>query len=435
MLKKGFILAAVVLFYCSNVYAQGAGTTGLNFLKISQGARQSGMGEAFTGIADDVNALFWNPAGLTQISRHQACLMHNSWLLDVNIEYLAYAVPFGSAGAMGLYITSLNTGDMLRTIEDEGGDYILTEENVNASNLSVNFAFAKKLSDFFADVLWLDGFSAALALSYSNEDVAGDSGSGFGFSLSTFYTPRYDDYSFGVVLQNIGFTDNRPPLPAAVTLGFGYRFSFEKVMQMFSEEAYFNFPENDASFGLDLTVYPGEQIVRMNTGAEKYWQLNKYHTVAARAGYKFGYDLGILSGFTAGLGYRLTAGDMNFEIDYALAPQGDLGMSHRISLTGKFFGKPGMKDTVNKKEAVEFYERGYRLLYEQKYSLAISEFYECLKRDKTYSSAYIGIGTCLQNMGKKDLALKAYEKALEYNPSNDKLKKYIERMKWGDVQF
>jgi len=435
MLKKGFILAAVVLFYCSNVYAQGAGTTGLNFLKISQGARQSGMGEAFTGIADDVNALFWNPAGLTQLSRHQACLMHNAWLLDVNIEYLAYALPVPEVGSFGFYLTYLSTGEMFRTLEDAGGNYVLTEEAVEASNISVNFAFAKKLSEIFEDVLWLDGLSAGIGFNYSGEDVAGDSGSGIGFSLSTFYIPKYEDYSFGLVLQNIGFTDNRPSLPAAVKLGFGYRFSFDKIMIMFSEESYFNFPEDDASFGLDLTVYPGEQIVRMNAGAEKYWELNKYHTVAARVGYKFGYDLGVLSGLTLGLGYRLTAGDMNFDIDYALAPQGDLGMSHRISLTGKFLGPPERRGRENKAEAIEFYKRGYRLLYEQKYTLAIDEFYECLKRDKTYASAYIGIGTCLQNMGKKEAALKAYEKALEYNPSNEKLRRYIESLKWGDLQF
>lgn len=36
------------------------------------GARPMGMGGAFVGVADDVNALYWNPAGLVQIDNFEA---------------------------------------------------------------------------------------------------------------------------------------------------------------------------------------------------------------------------------------------------------------------------------------------------------------------------------------------------------------------------
>ena len=40
------------------------GTAGFQFLKLGVGARPVAMGSAYTAVADDANALFWNPAGL-----------------------------------------------------------------------------------------------------------------------------------------------------------------------------------------------------------------------------------------------------------------------------------------------------------------------------------------------------------------------------------
>ena len=47
----------------TNLFAQ-AGGAAVPFLLISPDARGSGMGEVGTAIADDINAVFWNPAGL-----------------------------------------------------------------------------------------------------------------------------------------------------------------------------------------------------------------------------------------------------------------------------------------------------------------------------------------------------------------------------------
>ncbi len=42
-----------------------AGAAAAPYLKLPMGARGTAMGEAFSGIADDVSALYYNPAGLT----------------------------------------------------------------------------------------------------------------------------------------------------------------------------------------------------------------------------------------------------------------------------------------------------------------------------------------------------------------------------------
>ncbi len=66
-LHLGLLLALVLA--ASPLAAQELGeqriaTSMLTFLKIGVGARAVAMGEAFTPIADDATAMFWNPAGL-----------------------------------------------------------------------------------------------------------------------------------------------------------------------------------------------------------------------------------------------------------------------------------------------------------------------------------------------------------------------------------
>lgn len=68
------------------------------------GARALSMGGAFTGLADDVSATYWNPAALVYLDGKHATWMHTANNRDyVNYhEYLAYTSPVGDRGAFGL---------------------------------------------------------------------------------------------------------------------------------------------------------------------------------------------------------------------------------------------------------------------------------------------------------------------------------------------
>jgi len=66
MKKIIFVIALTFTFQLSalSLFAAGPGTTGATFLKLGVGSRPVAMGEAFVAVADDINALFWNPSGL-----------------------------------------------------------------------------------------------------------------------------------------------------------------------------------------------------------------------------------------------------------------------------------------------------------------------------------------------------------------------------------
>ena len=66
---KQFIIIFLLLI-CTTIYAQDAGeASSLLDNQYGFGAKSIAMGGAFTAVSDDYSAVFWNPAGLSQIKK------------------------------------------------------------------------------------------------------------------------------------------------------------------------------------------------------------------------------------------------------------------------------------------------------------------------------------------------------------------------------
>jgi hypothetical protein len=61
-------------------------------------ARADAMGDAFTGLADDDSALFFNSAGLSNLPNARISLNHNSYLGSTFEETLLVGLPAGELG-------------------------------------------------------------------------------------------------------------------------------------------------------------------------------------------------------------------------------------------------------------------------------------------------------------------------------------------------
>ena len=72
-----------------------AGLCQAGFEDMAVGARPLSLGGAFVAIADDANAIYWNPAGLTRMQGIHL-LGTRAWLFDVpdfHVDYLAFKAP------------------------------------------------------------------------------------------------------------------------------------------------------------------------------------------------------------------------------------------------------------------------------------------------------------------------------------------------------
>ena len=88
------------------------------------GARPLGMGESFVAVADDANAISWNPAGLVQL-RQQAINGMYTDLYGIGLvhSYLSYILPLTDQHVIGIDWYSLGYEDEEETyaLEHEGG--------------------------------------------------------------------------------------------------------------------------------------------------------------------------------------------------------------------------------------------------------------------------------------------------------------------------
>src|ERR1035437_9224154 len=97
---------------------KNVGTSGAAFLKIGPGARPAGMGEAFTGVSDDIHAIYWNPAGLGTIKTPEITGMHMQYFQSIQYEFAAFAYPTKEHGTLGFAVTNLHTDNIERRTED-----------------------------------------------------------------------------------------------------------------------------------------------------------------------------------------------------------------------------------------------------------------------------------------------------------------------------
>ena len=312
-MKKSYIGISIIacFLFIPYSYAGNPGTTGANFLKLGVGARPVGMGEAFCGVADDINSLYWNPAGLNSIQGKEISFMHNFWFEGINYDYLAYAQRIGKFGVIGGNFAFIGYGSIPRTFEKADGTYDRTEGDFTASDISVNISYAQKI---------MEKFDLGITLKIINETIENYSAFAFGFDIGFLYAiPQTKNLTLGISVQNIGtpltFIEKPSPLPLNFKLGAGYKVYSDK--------------NNSILTALDINI-PIDNKVNFNLGAE-YWFRG---IIAARIGYKTITisELGGLAGLCAGLGFKW----QDYGIDYAFVPYGDLGYTHRISLMAEF---------------------------------------------------------------------------------------------------
>jgi long-subunit fatty acid transport protein len=286
-------LSLVVGSFC---YSGEPGTVGAIFLKIPVGARPVGMGEAYGAVADDANAIYYNPAGIANINGFEATFMHDARWLGMRYEYTAFVVPVPK-GVIGLGISYFSSGELegMDVSGNPTGDF-------SAYDFSLAVSYALEMSD---------AFSLGTNLKYVVEKIEEESGSSFCLDFGGLYLTPIEGVSLGMSLQNLGkamkLVERSYPLPMNLRLAGLYK--------------HLTLP---LTFCLDLNV-PNDKKPNLCLGLE--YELKKIFAI--RLGYKTGSDLGIMGGFRTGFGLKWE----RFSLDYGYSPCGDLGSSHKFSFS------------------------------------------------------------------------------------------------------
>lgn len=238
MYKKIIIVTAVIAaFGMREAHAQIT-TSAVPFQLIAPDARASGMGDGGTAIADNANAMFWNPSGLAFQSGKEVVLTHSQWLPQFNSDlFYDYATfkwndeeEFG--GTIAANITFLNLGEFIYTTE-QSPDPLGT---FHSFEYSVFLAYATKLSPdwgFGGGIRYIQSSLSPIAVGQEKQNGIGRSVS---FDISAIWKPDTtyieelaDRFSIGFNLANLGpkvryvDVEQADPLPTILRIGAAYK--------------------------------------------------------------------------------------------------------------------------------------------------------------------------------------------------------------------
>ena len=146
------ILAAVALAALPHsVYGQAkVGTTGAQFLELEVSSRAMGMGGAFTAVADDISAVYYNPAGLTSLYGREAAFTYISMPADVGFGFGAIGLPLESIGGfLGISAYALTSGEIIETTW-ERGEQEGTGRTFGYNDFAVGVSYGRYLTDRFS---------------------------------------------------------------------------------------------------------------------------------------------------------------------------------------------------------------------------------------------------------------------------------------------
>jgi len=286
------------------------------FLMNPLGSRAAAMGGAFTAVASDVSAIYWNPAGLVHISCAQLTGMHSERFAGmVNMDFIAGSIPVQEKAAMGIGYFRLGTDNIPKTrlenmnqpLSPENRPYV--EKYLQDQESALFFSYSKILS---SNLYW------GTSIKVISRSMGDYYSWGLGFDGGILYFPT-EALRLGASLKNATGTilawrhGKKEYILPQLNIGIAYSIIYKQydilptvdLLNLF-------YQDSDACFQL------GNWSSYMHAGLEIKYMKRLHLRIGSFRGQ-----------LTAGAGFQIAF----TQVDYCYSRHTDLGDSHLISLT------------------------------------------------------------------------------------------------------
>ncbi len=332
-MKKYLItLIFIASFPAASTHAQTViGKYGGEFMATGFGSRALALGGASVGLAGDVTAAYWNPAGLMAMNYPEIGLMHEERFGQlVNFNYGGVAWPMGAKYTLAFSITRTGVDDIMNTknalIDLNGNGQIDPNERLDLGKITLfNVAYwAGYLTYAFHGS---ENMNLGVNLKLIREDMLDGNAMGIGFDAGLQYKilPKF---TLGIVVQDITTTllawnTGRKEL-ITPTVKIGGAYSIEALDGTFTPVLDIDMMGENRQFA--STMHAGPVSINPHGGVEYQFR----NLFALRAG------MDDMKNFTFGAGIHFP----KLYLDYCFA-HNDLqdpnsgvfnGATHRISL-------------------------------------------------------------------------------------------------------
>ncbi len=202
MRRVCILLAVILLFSSITLLGQSkVGTAGFQFLKIAPSARGAALGSAFSAIADDASALYYNPAGIAGLTKYELLTNGIQYPAGIKLGYAGVVVPISPIfGNIGFSFTSLFFDEAMKVTEPMiGGEFgNWTGEYFLCYQYAGQITYAKSLTDKFSFGVNLRYVRSIL------DDRDNTMSQAFGGDIGTLYDTQFKSIKLGIVIANFG---------------------------------------------------------------------------------------------------------------------------------------------------------------------------------------------------------------------------------------
>ncbi len=193
-------LAIFLLFaMCASLLLAGdpdrVGTSSGVQVQVPVGSRNLAMGGADIATTSNIDAIFWNPAGLGELKAYNVAGMFSNQKLIADISTNYFAMGFNTGfGVIGVSLKSFNFGDIdVTTVENMDG----TGETFSPTFATGGLTYARALTDKI-------NFGVTGKIIY--ESISRANATAFGFDVGIQYKNLLDvkGLNLGLAVRNVG---------------------------------------------------------------------------------------------------------------------------------------------------------------------------------------------------------------------------------------
>ena len=216
-MKTNSLLALFLATLLGFAPMASAQLAGVDFNTTGGGARARGMGGAFLGVANDVTAIFWNPAGISQIKKTEFTIefknSFNQWTLKeqahesksdhsyASINFVGLAYPFKFSQKNAAFAVAYQRLADLYLLEENQSNRYESRGGLDAITAALGINLNPQISLGLSVNLILNGVDQTmLDKAHSSWEENHTSFSGLNFNLGTIYHYR-DKLNLGFVLR------------------------------------------------------------------------------------------------------------------------------------------------------------------------------------------------------------------------------------------
>lgn len=322
-------ITAACLLLCRELQARNVklAQAGFEFLSVVSDARAAGMADAVTSLELGSSALFFNPAGMANITHFiDVTASNNQWLADIrhNTFSVAFCPARGRYGVVGFSYQNVNYGDFYGTRVNMGIDAGYDDTGIfHLSANAIGLGYAKRLTEWFSaggqirlvrQDLGESVIPKISAILDTTEVIAENVLTPLAYDFGTQFRTGFKSLVFGMSIRNFSSDIKYVEEPFQLPLVFNLGISMDLL----------DLVPNDRNQSLYMSIdasHYRSRTEQLKIGLD--WRL--FNLLSLRGGYITNEDE---RGLTFGVGISR----FGFTCDYAYTPYGIFNNVQRLTL-------------------------------------------------------------------------------------------------------